>query len=369
MNFKIKRIKLLNALAKTTKAVSIRSPLAVLTGVKFDLLSDSLILTGSDSDLTIQTKIESDDDLVIYDEGSVVLNARYILDIVRKIESEYITIEIIDGLLTRIKGSNSEFNLNGINPIEYPRIDLSKTGDHFLISSFTLKEIISNTKFAASDKENRPILTGINLKANSNVIECIATDSYRLAKKIVEIKDDIIFNITVPKNALDEISKIIEKDETIEVYVSKRKVLFVFDNHIIQTRLIDGTYPDTSRLIPDTFEHELDIDSTYLLSAIDRVSLLSNEQNNIIKIEMSDEKVVLSSFIQEIGSVEENLSSSFYKGEPLAISFSSKYVSEALKSFHSSKVKLSFIGDRNPFIINEIDKNDLIQLVLPVRTF
>lgn len=109
MNFKIKRLKLLNALSKATKAVSIRSPLPVLTGIKFDLHEDSLILTGSDSDITIQTKIEKDDDLIIYQTGGVVLNSRYILDIVRKIDSDDITIQIIDGALTRISGSNSKF--------------------------------------------------------------------------------------------------------------------------------------------------------------------------------------------------------------------------------------------------------------------
>ena len=153
MHFKIKRLKLLNALAKAARAVSIRSPLPVLTGVKFDLKNDQLILTGSDSDITIQTVIEADDDLIVYESGAVVLNSRYILDIVRKIDSDEIEIEIIDGLLTRIKGNHIEFNLNGTDAIEYPRIDLSKTGTHFMLNSLTLKNIISETKFAASDKE------------------------------------------------------------------------------------------------------------------------------------------------------------------------------------------------------------------------
>lgn len=369
MHFKIKRLKLLNSLAKTTKAVSIRSPLPVLTGIKFDLLSDQLILTGSDSDITIQTVIKEDDDLEIIEEGGVVLNSRYILEIVRKIDSDIIDIQIIDGLLTRISGSNSEFNLNGTAVIDYPRIDLSKTGRKLLLNSYILKDIISETKFAASDKENKPILTGINLKAHDSILECVATDSYRLAKKIVNLDEDITFNITIPKLSLDEISKIIEHDEMIEVYVSDRKVLFVFDNNVIQTRLIDGSYPDTARLIPGEFEYELDINTSDLLSSIDRVSLLSSELNNIIKLEMSDEKVLLSSYTQEIGSVEENLSSSFYKGTPLSISFSSKYASDAIKAFAGSKIRLLFTGEMKPFIIKDIEKDDLIQLVLPVRTY
>ena len=357
MHFRIKRIKLLNALAKAT--------IPVLTGIKFDLQAHQLILTGSDSDITIQTIIDEDDDLVILKEGAVVLNSRYIFDIVRKINSDDIEIEIIDGLLTRIKGSQIEYSLNGTDAIEYPRIDLSKTGTHFMMNALVLKDIIGETKFAASDKETRPILTGINFKAHDHVLEVVATDSYRLAKKIISIDEDGTFNITIPKLSLDEISKIIEKDELIELYVSERKVLFVFDKNIIQTRLIDGSYPDTARLIP----FELDINRADLLNAIDRVSLLLNEQNNIVKLDMSNEQVILSSYQQEIGSVEENLASSFYKGEPLTISFSCKYASDAIKSFSGDKIKILFTGEMKPFIVKDFDSDELLQLVLPVRTY
>lgn len=369
MKFRINRLKLLNALSKTTKAVSIRSPLPVLTGIKFDLQPDGLILTGSDSDITIQTKIETSDDLVIEQTGGVVLNSRYILEIVRKIDSDEISLEIIDGSLTRISGATSKFDLNGNDVIDYPRIDLSKTGTKVLINAFTLKDVITQTKFAASEKEHKPILTGINFKAANNQLEVTATDSYRLAKKVVPLDDELTFNITIPQKSLDEIAKIIERDDLIEMYVSDRKVLYVFDNNIIQTRLIDGTFPDTNRLIPESFDYELNIDTHYLLNAIDRVSLLNNEQNNIIKLDMSNEKVILSSYMQEIGSVEEILDRSFYKGDSLSISFSSKYATDALRAFNEPKVKILFTGAMKPFIVKDYEKDDLIQLVLPVRTY
>ena len=369
MKFRINRLKLLNALSKTTKAVSIRSPLPVLTGIKFDLQPDGLILTGSDSDITIQTKIETSDDLVIEQTGGVVLNSRYILEIVRKIDSDEISLEIIDGSLTRISGATSKFDLNGNDVIDYPRIDLSKTGTKVLINAFTLKDVITQTKFAASEKEHKPILTGINFKAANNQLEVTATDSYRLAKKVVPLDDELTFNITIPQKSLDEIAKIIERDDLIEMYVSDRKVLYVFDNNIIQTRLIDGTFPDTNRLIPESFDYELDINTHYLLNAIDRVSLLNNEQNNIIKLDMSNEKVILSSYMQEIGSVEEILDRSFYKGDSLSISFSSKYATDALRAFNEPKVKILFTGAMKPFIVKDYEKDDLIQLVLPVRTY
>ena len=367
MNFKIKRLELLNALTKVSRAVSIKSPLPVLTGIKFDLKEDELILTGSDSDITIQTSIQ--DHIDIIETGSVVLSSKYILEIIKKIDSEDVHIFIVDGTLTRIEGANSRFDLNGTSYIDYPRIDLNKTGVNLQMKSIDLKEAIEQTSFATSEKETRPVLTGVNFKAKDHVLECIATDSYRLAKRILNIDSDISFNIIIPKKSLIEISRIIEKDELIDLYVSDRKVLFVFDHVLIQTRLIDGTFPDTSRLIPDSFDYSMSIDSTSLLNSIDRASLLTNEQTNIVKLTMNQDTVILSSFSQEIGSVEENLSRAFYKGEPLKISFSARYLTDAIKSINGQKVRVLFTGEMKPFIIKDFEREDIIQLVLPVRTY
>lgn len=367
MNFKIKRVELLNALTKVSRAVSIKSPLPVLTGIKFDLKEDELILTGSDSDITIQTSIQ--DHIDIIEPGSVVLSSKYILEIIKKIDSEDVHIFIVDGTLTRIEGANSRFDLNGTSYIDYPRIDLNKTGVNLQMKSIDLKKAIEQTSFATSEKETRPVLTGVNFKAKDHVLECIATDSYRLAKRILNIDSDISFNIIIPKKSLIEISRIIEKDELIDLYVSDRKVLFVFDHVLIQTRLIDGTFPDTSRLIPDSFDYSMSIDSTSLLNSIDRASLLTNEQTNIVKLTMNQDTVILSSFSQEIGSVEENLSRAFYKGEPLKISFSARYLTDAIKSINGQKVRVLFTGEMKPFIIKDFEREDIIQLVLPVRTY
>ncbi len=367
MNFKIKRIELLNALSKVSRAVSQKTPLPVLTGIHFELKNNQLTLTGSDSDITIQTKIE--DNLEILQEGSVVLSSRYILEIIKKIDSEFVHIYIVDGTLTRIEGSHSKFDLNGIPSFDYPRIDFNKTGIQFFIKSTDLKSIIEQTSFATSEKETRPVLTGVNFKAIDSKLECTATDSYRLARKTIIINSDISFNIIIPKKSLIEIARIIEKDDQLELFVSERKVLIKIDNYIFQTRLIDGAYPDTSRLIPDQFDKNLEIDTYSLLGSVDRASLLSSEQSNIIKLSLSEDQIVLSSFSQEIGSVEEVLTNCTYEGEPLQISFSAKYLNDAIKSFNSQQVKLSFIGQMKPFVVCDVENKDILQLILPVRTY
>ncbi len=370
MQFKILRSELLHSLSKVTRAVSNKSPLPALSGIKFDVLSDQLILTGSDSDISIQTTInQNNTSLEIIKEGSIVLSSKFILEIIKKIDSKYVLFELIDGSLTKIKSEHSEFQLNGISSSDYPNIDFNTIGEHFTLNSLLLKNTIEQTIFATSDKENRPILTGINFIAANQQVECIATDSYRLAKKIIDVNNSLSFNITIPNKSLNEISKIIEKDEEIDIYITDRKILFIFDNVCIQTRLIDGTFPDTSRLIPTEFDYELKIETREFLSSIDRASLLSNENANIVKLTMTQDKILLTCSSQEIGSVEEHLNNATYIGEPLTISFSSKYLVDAIRSIGSPSMSILFTGEMKPFVVRNYDDLSNIQLVLPVRTY
>lgn len=367
MKFKIKRQTLLTALAKVSRAVSLKSPLPILTGIKFDLEEDGLVLTGSDSDITIQTKIIEDID--IEEVGSIVLSSKYILEIIRKIDAEMVSIKIIDGTLTRIQGNKSKFNLNGSESFNYPRVDLMKKGTHVVLNSYDLKAIIDQTSYATSDRETRPVLTGVNMRAGFQELHCIATDGYRLAQKRIDIEDDATFNIVIPKKSLVEISRIIDRNEDIDLYVSDRKVLVEVDHYLLSTRLIDGTYPDTSRLTPDTYSSIMTINSSALLGSIDRASLLSDEDTNIVKLTMNEDQVVLSSNSKEIGSVEELLDIASFDGESLDISFNAKYLTDSIRSINSETVKIQFTGKMRPFVITDIESDDNIQVILPVRTF
>lgn len=372
MNFKVARYQLLNSLQKVARAVSAKTPLPALTGIRFEIKNDKLYLLGSDADITIETIIENNENeniLTVYEEGSVVITAKYILEIVRKIDSDYIEFELLDGALTRISGNSSEFKINGIKINEYPNIDLSKPEKYFSIDASLLKNVISQTIFATSDKETRPVLTGVNFKCSGGLVECVATDSYRLAKKSFNIDHELNFNITVPAKSLNEVSKIIDKDSNIDIYVSGKKIQFIFENTIIQTRLIDGLFPDTSKLIPTIFNTTLKVDTREILNSIDRASLMTTEVNHIIKLNMYPNAVELSSRSQEVGSVKEKLMETELNGNNLEISFSGKYVSEALRAINSTEVIISFSGEMKPFIIKNTKDDSVVQLVLPVRTF
>lgn len=372
MNFKISKRVFFNALSVVSRAISANSPLPWLSGVKIDVKSDHITLTGSDSDVSIQKVLEksnSDSVFEINEVGSIVIEAKYILEIVRKIDADEISFEVVDGSLTKISGHSAEFNINGMKASDYPDIDFSKPSTELSIPAERLLKLITQTSFATSDKETRPVLTGVNFKAEGNQLECVATDSFRLAKKTIELKSPQNFNVTIPAKSLGEVAKTIEKDEEVIVCVSDKKAQFWFDDTVIQTRLIDGAYPETSRLIPTEFNYELTMDSRDLLNAIDRASFIKSEGISIIKLSASQSEITVSTKSQEVGSSREKLSPIKYTGNPLEISFSGRYVFDAVRVLNGSVIKISFTGEMKPFIIKNAEDDSILQLILPVRTY
>ena len=372
MNFKISKRVFYNALSVVSRAISANSPLPWLSGIKLEVSTDSLTLTGSDSDVSIQKvikKTDKDGQFEVSEPGMVVIEAKYILEIVRKIDADELKIEVVDGSLTKISGHSAEFNINGMKAEDYPAIDFSVPNKQIDLDADVLLKLITQTSFATSDKETRPVLTGVNFKAEGNRLECVATDSFRLARKTLELSTSADFNVTIPAKSLSEVAKTIEKDEKVRVCVSDKKAQFWFDNTVIQTRLIDGAYPETSRLIPTEFLYELTLDSRDILNAIDRASFIKSEGISIIKLSASEKEVIISTKSQEVGSSKEKLNPIKYAGQPLEISFSGRYVFDAVRVLNGSVVKISFSGEMKPFIIRNAEDESILQLILPVRTY
>lgn len=371
MYFKVSKKNFFNALSTASRAISTFSPLPAFSGIKIDAREDCLVLTGSDSDISIQTTLKKTEDCVleIRDMGSTVIEAKYILEIVRKIDADEVEFEMLDGSLSKISGNTAEFRINGMKANEYPSIDFSKPKEFFTVSEDQLKKIILQTSFATSDKETRPVLTGVNFHCEGNELHCVATDSYRLAKKSIMIEESLNFNITIPSKSLQEVVKTLEQEGNVEVAVNDKKAQFIINETIVQTRLIDGAYPETSRLIPLQFDYELTIDTKDLLSAIDRASFIKNDGVSVIKFSLSESECVLSSKSVEVGSSTEVLNSASFTGSPLEISCNGRYVFEAIRALGGSLVKFSLCGEMKPFIITSLDDEKILQLVLPVRTY
>ena len=375
MKLTIKKELLLDALNKVSKAISTKNLIPVLSGIKFDLKKKKLTLTASDNDSTIQTTIESDkeEDFNVENEGSIIIQGKYILDIVRKLPDNYINIEVIDELKILIYTDNSEFNLNGISESEYPNIGLEESKKKVIIKAGAFKNIVNQTAFATSNEESKPVLTGINFNIVGDVLECNSTDSYRLARKIVKLDkpSEENYNIVIPSHNIIEFSRILTDDEEdIELHIFSNKILFKTGNLKFESRLINGTYPNTSNLLPEDSYLVITTSLNAFYDVIDRVSILtSDKEKNIVTLETSGDTLILRSSSAEIGRVEEKMPITKNNNEDIKISFSAKYMMEALKSFSTETVDIHFVGEVKPILIKSTEDETLTQLVLPIRTY
>lgn len=372
MKFTIEKNILLENLNNVTKAISIKNVIPVLNGIKFELNKEGLYLTASNTDLTIKSFIKREKIKNVEQEGSIVIQSKYINEIIRKLPDDNIDIDVIDSLKVLIKSKNSQFNLNCLKVEDYPQIKLEYQKDPIIIKGNLFKSIIKQTVFAISTQESRPLLTGINFKIMGNVMEITATDSYRLAKKTVTLpeftKDEI--NITIPGNNISELDKIICDDEPVEMHIFSNKILFIYKNITFQSNLLSGTYPNTNNLIPDNFAINFKTNYIDFYSAIDRASLLTqNKEKNIVKMETNKDELVVSSYASEIGRVEEKISIEKKESADLSISFSAKYMMDALKTLDDNEIIVLLNSEIKPIVLKSAKDDTLIQLILPIKTY
>lgn len=374
MIFTVDRDVLLNQLIIIQRGLPAKTPLPILYAIKLEVFEDYLLMTSSNTDIAIQVMVD-DQSLSIKQTGSIAIPGRYLIEIMRKITSQKVEFALIEDKLVVIKADRSEFKLRLMDVEDYPEVDFLDLEDPIVLDSQMVKTIIKETNYATAVSEKRPILTGVNFKYHDNHLYCVATDSYRLSQKNVKLRTHSkVFDIVVPNKSLEELNKILDGfGEDVELYINPNKVLLKMNKILFQTRLLEGTYPDTMRIIPQEFPVTIPFNKEELLAAVERVSLLSprdRETNyNIIKLALRPDHVVeISSTNSEVGdALEEVIPSSDVTGPILKIAFSSRYLVEALKSFSSSEVTVQFAGEVKPFVIKGSQDPDLLHLILPVR--
>lgn len=372
MKFTIDKNILLENLSNVVKAISTKNIIPILNGVKFELNNEGLFLTASDSELTIRAFIDRNSIINIENEGSIIIQSKYILDIIRKMPSDVINFELMDGLKIKISSDNSQYDLNCLDSKEYPSLKLEEVERPIIIKGNVFKSIISQTAFAISTQELRPLLTGLNFKIVGDLLECIATDSYRLAKKNIKldipVEDEI--NIVIPGKNIMELDKIITEDENVEMHVFSNKVLFKYKNIIFQSNLLSGTYPNTSNLIPNDFAIIVNTNLNNFFSAIDRAALLTQSKDkNIVKMKIKNSQMIINSYASEIGKVEEKLDVETNEDANIDISFSAKYMLEALRTMKDEEILILLNGEVKPIVIKSMTDESLIQLILPIKTY
>ncbi len=377
MNFSIEREILLENLNVISRGLPAKSPMPILTGIKLEVTDQDLYMTSSNTDISVETYI-NDRSLVVEKPGKTVVPGRFFIDIIRKINSRRVDFSLVEDKILVIKADRGEYKLHIMDPLDYPNIDFVSLQNPLVLPALRIKNLIRQTVFACATSEKKPILTGVHLKLTAGKLTAIATDSFRLSQTQLDIEDYNDFNITVPQKALRELDKALDGiNDSISFYFSVNKLLVKFKNVLFQTRLLDGNYPDTSKLIPSHFPIVVKFNKDELLEAVERVSLLSPRDKqsdreitySIIKMTIGkDHSIVISTNNASVGDAyEELIPTETQISSPLIIGFSSRYLVEALSSFDSAEVALNFSEGVRPFVIDGEKDAHLIQLILPVR--
>ncbi|GFN31289.1 DNA polymerase III subunit beta [Paenibacillus xylaniclasticus] len=378
MKLSIAKNELNDAIQQVAKAASTRPAIPILGGIKFEVTHQGVTLTASDTDISIQSfiPVEAGDSIIarVDKPGSVVLPSKFIVEIVKKLPSDEVEIEVGEHFITMIRSGSTDIQMVGLDPEEFPVLPSIEQSDILQIPGDLLKSLIRQTIFAASTSEQTPILTGALVNLVNQDLRFVATDRHRLANRSahVDSNPELRFsNVVISAKTLNELSRLIpDASVLVDMVVADNQALFKIGNVLFYSRLLDGTYPDTSKIIPQTYKTELVVDTKNLTDAIDRAYLMSREEKtNIVRLVTLDNGgIEISSSSSDLGRVTEQLEASRMEGEPLRIAFNSKYMLDVLKVIDSEQLTIQFTGAMSPIIIRPSDHPHSTYIILPYRT-
>lgn len=375
MKLTIHRGTFIQELQTVQRAIAAKTTINILTGVKIDLSHQGLTLTGSNAEISIESFLSVENEqaqMKIEEVGSIVLQARFFSEIIRRLPEDEFTLEVIEQNQVEITSGKANFTVNGLDADNYPHLPVIDTQNQIQIPVHVLNKLISETVFSVSQHESRPILTGVHFVLSNQTLLAVATDSHRLSQRKIPLENtNDAFDIVIPGKSLTELSRsLTDEEEVITIRIMDNPVLFETKTMKFYSRLLEGAYPDTNRLIPTNFNTVIEFEGKEFLSAIDRASLLSHEgRNNIVRLHIASDGVILYGNSPEIGKVEESLNYNHVSGEPLDISFNPDYMKAALRAFGDTTIKIQFISAIRPFILEPSEgQGEFVQLITPVRT-
>jgi DNA polymerase-3 subunit beta len=282
MKFICSKSEFIGAISTVQKAVTGKTTLPILEGILITAKKGQLILTATDLDLGIETKLTCN----IISNGSVVLNSKLFGEIIRKLPDMEIEVEVDDTYNTVIRCGKSKFNLIGQNPEEYPELPSINENIMYKIPQDLIKNMIRQTIFSTAQDETRPILTGVLFEVKDGSLTMVALDAYRLAlrRSYLEVEDNI--SAVIPGKTLNEVSKILESSEdNVSITFTPNHILFNIENTKVISRLLDGQFINYRQIIPEEYKLRVKVSTKILLDSIERASLLGKEsKTNLIKI-------------------------------------------------------------------------------------
>ena len=383
MKLNCSQAELNTALQLVSRAVSNRPTHPVLANVLLaaDEVTGKLRLTGFDLSLGIQTSISAS----IEDSGAITLPAKLFGEIVSKLSNDSPLVLTSDETSQQVEltSKSGTYQVRGMLADDFPDLPLVESGTSLKLNPLLLSNAIKSTLFASSTDDAKQLLTGINLTFDGYGIESAATDGHRLAvlnlNNILSESQDINkpldvdkFSITLPSKSLREVEKFLSAcdiSKPINFFIDKGQVVFISVDEIITIRALEGSYPNYSQLLPESFSNVLEFDRKEFIASLERVAVLADQHNNVIKIttDSSAKLIKISTDAQDIGTGFESLPVSF-KGESFQIAFNVRYLLDGLKVIDSSLIKLSCNAPTTPAVFTPINSDiKFTYLVMPIQ--
>ena len=363
MKFVVNGQELSLAVSKVVKAVSNKTTNPILEGIKLSVIGDELTLSATDTEISIEKTIISS----TFTEGETVVPGKMFSELIKKLENE----DEIEFTLTenelKINYGSSEGFIQTLNIEEFPIINKDIKEKFFTIKQKDLKELINKSSFACSQDEARPLLKGCLLEIENDEISSVALDGFRLAiyrKKVIDKSEN--FKIIVNSRTLNEIVRILEKDdEVVTIIVQKNVLMCEVDGTVLTSRLLEGEYIDYKNIIKDEYLSLVKVNKNQLLTAIERASTLNTDIKKIIKLDIKENYMTVSSS-SEVGKINENVLINL-EGKDLQIAFNSKFITDCIKVIEDEFINLYFNTKINPCVIKPYSGNDYLYLILPLR--
>ncbi len=370
------------ALQLVSRAVATRPTHPVLANVLLtaDAGTNRLSLTGFDLNLGIQTSLAAS----VETSGAITLPARLLGEIVSRLASESpITLATEEsGEQVQLTSLSGSYQMRGLPADDYPELPMVESGMTLKLQPAGLVQALKGTLFASSADEAKQLLTGVHLRFNAKALEAAATDGHRLAVLQVEdalqdaaaVSDDDAegFAVTLPARSLREVERLMagwRSEDPVSLFCDRGQVVFLAADQMVTSRTLEGTYPNYGQLIPDGFNRTLALDRRGLIAALERIAVLADQHNNVVKFtSQPDEGVVqISADAQDVGSGSESLAASL-TGDAIQIAFNVRYLLDGLKAMGSDRVVLHCNAPTTPAVLKpEGDAEAFTYLVMPVQ--
>jgi DNA polymerase-3 subunit beta len=356
------RDELARALGVVSRGVSTRTTVQILAGILLQASEGRLQLAATDMELSLRTSLDAS----IESDGSVVVPGRLLLELARLLPDADVTIEHrLEEAAVEIRSGSATYRLHTYNAEDFPRLPDPGAAERHEVDREPLLETVSRVSRSASRDESRPVLTGVLMRFEPGKLVMAATDSYRLSVKETATEGEVPeLEAIVPARALQELARIAQVGEQIELGVHENQVIFTTGDALLTTRRIDGQFPNYKQLVPEAFEHELALPREELLEVVRRVSVMA-QRNSPLRLRFGDGELTVSAQTQDVGEARESLPVSF-TSEPLEIGFNAEFLRDGIDSVTGDQLRLKLISPLRPAVLQGED-DDFLYLIMPIR--